>query len=487
MNSVRQNTIKGVFWNGVEKFANQGIRFLVGLVLARILSPSDFGTVAVLGIFFSISNAFVDSGFGTALIRKNNRIEVDFTTVFIFNIAVSLFFYGLLFIIAPWVAAFFKQPILTSILRVQSLCVVFGGFMAVLDAKLTIDLNFKVIAQRSVTSSIISGCVGIILAYLGFGVWALVFQAITLSFVNMVFVWIYCKWKPRLIFSLTSFKELFAFGSKLLTAAMLNTVYRSLTPLAIGRVYTTSDLGFYNRGSEFARLPNEVCLNVLEKVTFPIFAKLQDDQNHLINVYRKYIKITSMFLIFFSLLLAALAKPVILLLLTEKWTDSIVYLQLFCFAVMFNHINTINLSLLKVNGRSDLFLKLEVIKKVVATLILFAAIPFGVLAICISKIIYDQVAIIINTYYSGKLFGMGYISQIKDFIGYFFLSILACLPSYLISMTGLHFLLQITLGVFLSVIIYYFLIRKDVIFIELRRTIEPQISVVVAKFKNKFF
>lgn len=466
MDSVRQSTINGVFWNGIEKFSNQGIRFLVGLVLAHLLTPADFGTVAVLGIFFSISNTFVDSGFGTALIRKLDRTETDFSTVFIFNIIVSSVFYVILYLLAPWVAGFFKIPILTSILRVQSVCVILGGFMAVLDAKLTIDLNFKALAQRSLTSSIISGIVGIALAYIGFGVWALVFQAISLSLVNLIYVWIYCRWWPSWCFSWESFRELFSYGSKLLGASLLNTIYNNLTPLAIGKVYTSSDLGYYNRGAEFARLPNEVCLSVLEKVTFPIFAKLQENTEQLVSVYRKYIKITSMFLIFFSLLLCALAKPLIIFLLTDKWADAIIYLQLFCFAVMFNHINSINLSLLKVSGRSDLFFKLEIIKKIVATIILFAAIPFGVLAICISKIIYDQVAIVINTYYSGRLFNMGYYVQLKDFIGYFFLSIIACIPTFLLSLTSLQPIIQIVSGVILSSLIYFGLLYKDNLFKE---------------------
>lgn len=466
MDSVRQSTINGVFWNGIEKFSNQGIRFLVGLVLAHLLTPADFGTVAVLGIFFSISNTFVDSGFGTALIRKLDRTETDFSTVFIFNIIVSSVFYVILYLLAPWVAGFFKIPILTSILRVQSVCVILGGFMAVLDAKLTIDLNFKALAQRSLTSSIISGIVGIALAYIGFGVWALVFQAISLSLVNLIYVWIYCRWWPSWCFSWESFRELFSYGSKLLGASLLNTIYNNLTPLAIGKVYTSSDLGYYNRGAEFARLPNEVCLSVLEKVTFPIFAKLQENTEQLVSVYRKYIKITSMFLIFFSLLLCALAKPLIIFLLTDKWADAIIYLQLFCFAVMFNHINSINLSLLKVSGRSDLFFKLEIIKKIVATIILFAAIPFGVLAICISKIIYDQVAIVINTYYSGRLFNMGYYVQLKDFIGYFFLSIIACIPTFLLSLTSLQPIIQIVSGVILSSLVYFGLLYKDNLFKE---------------------
>ena len=476
MSSVKQDTVKGVFWSAVEKFSNQGIRFLIGLILARLLTPSDFGIIAMLGVFFAISNSFIDSGFGTALIRKPERKEEDFTTVFIFNVVVSILIYAILFFIAPWVGRFFNTPILCSILRVQAVCLIIGGLMAVLDAKLTIELNFKAIAQRSLLSSIISGVVAIYLAYNGFGVWSLVYQAIIFSLVNLIFVWLYCKWKPKLIFSLSSFIELGSFGSRLLAAGLLDTLYTKLTPLAIGKFYTAQDLGYYNRGAEFARLPRDVSLSVFQKISLPVFSKIQNDEEHLIRVYRKYIKLTSMIMMFLSVLLAALSKPVILLLLTDKWADSIIYLQLFCFAAMFNHLNTINLNLLKVKGRSDLYLKLEVYKKVTATLILFAAIPFGVLAICISKIIYTQVAIVFNTYYTGKLYNMGYLKQVKDFMPYFVASLISCVPTYLISLAGWHPLIQLISGGIIASMCYALLISKDVLFKELISTASQQIK-----------
>lgn len=466
-----------MFWSAVEKFSNQGIRFLIGLILARLLTPSDFGIIAMLGVFFAISNSFIDSGFGTALIRKPERKEEDYTTVFIFNVVISLLIYGILFVAAPWVGRFFNTPILCSILRVQALCLVLGALMVVLDAKLTIDLNFKAIAQRSLLSSVISGVVAIVLAYMGWGVWSLVYQAIVFSLVNLIFVWLYCRWKPKLVFSWISFKELGAFGSRLLVAGLLNTIYTKLTPLAIAKFYTAQDLGYYNRGAEFARIPRDVSLGIFQKVTLPVFSKIQNDENHLISVYRKYIKVTSMIMIFFCMLLAALSHPVILVLLTDKWVDSVIFLQLFCFAAMFDHLNTINLNLLKVKGRSDLYLRLEVCKKIVATLILFAAIPFGVIAICVSKIIYTQVAIIFNTYYTGKFYHVGYFSQFKDFLPYFFTSLIACVPAYVITFAHIPHIAMILGGMVSSVWIYYLLLRKDDLMIEV-------LDVIKVKTRN---
>ena len=317
MISVKQESFNGVIWSSIEKFSSLGIHFIVGLVLARLLTPSDFGAIALLTIFFTISNAFIDSGFGTALIRKVDRTETDFATVFYFNILVSLICYVLLFLLAPYISVFFDTPILCSVLRVQSINLIFGAFIAVLNAKLLINLEFKAIAIRTLLSSLISGIVGIIMAYMGFGIWSLVAQTLTASFVNLVFVWLYCKWLPKWVFSLKSFKELGSFGSKLLVAALINTVYDNLAPLAIGKVYTPTDLGYYNRGSELARVPSQSLLSVVQNVSFPIFSKIQGNDEHLISVYRKYIRITSLFLIFFCLLVAAMAKPIVLFLLTD--------------------------------------------------------------------------------------------------------------------------------------------------------------------------
>lgn len=476
MSSVKQETFNGVVWTSVEKFSNLGIHFVVGLVLARLLQPSDFGAIALLTIFYTISNSFIDSGFGSALVRKQGRTETDFSTVFYFNIFISIVCYAILYASAPLISDFFRLPILCLVLRVQAVNLIFNAFIAVLNAKLLISLDFKAIAIRTLLSALISGIVGITMAYLGYGIWSLVFQTLTATFVNLVFVWSYCRWIPLWTFSFQSFKELGSYGSKLLAAGLINTIYDNLSPLAIGKFYTPKDLGFYNRGAELARVPNQSMLSVVQSVSFPVFSKIQDDDAHLISVYRKYIKIASMFLIFSSILIAALAKPIILLLLTEKWSEAIIYLQLFCMAVMFNHINTINLNLLKVKGRSDLFLKLEIVKKTISTIILISAIPFGVLAICISKIFYTQIAIVINTYYSGKLFNMGYISQVKDFIGYFFLSVLACLPAYLVTFINIPFIVQILLGLLFGVSIYYYSLRKDVLLKEILNMIKNKIK-----------
>lgn len=429
----------------------------------------------MLAIFFAVSQTFIDSGFGNALVRKIDRTETDFSTVFYFNIVVSVACYILLFTIAPWVGSFFNMSILCPILRVQSINLILNSMMGIQVAKLTIDINFKALAKRSLWSSIVSGVFGIILAYNGFGVWALVYQSILSTFINLVFIWIYCKWKPRREFSWQSFRELFSYGSKLLLSGLLNTIYVNLTPIIIGKYFSPRDLGFYSRGTHLARYPGDNINGVLQRVTFPVFAKLQNDDEHLIHAYRKYISITSMCIFYGCVLMASIGKPLVLLLLSSKWAEAIIYLQIFSFSIMFDHINSINLNLLQVKGRSDLFLRLEIIKKTISTIILFASIPFGVIGICISKVIYTQIAVFINTYYTGKLFHLGYIDQFRDFGGYLILSIIACVPAYLLTFLDIPYIVTLILGASTSTILYFIFLRKNKYMHEVLETIKSKL------------
>lgn len=461
MTSIKQETITSVKWTSLEKFALQGMQFFIGLIMARLLTPSAYGTVAMLSIFMAVSGTFVDSGFSNALTRKLDRTEVDFSTIFYFNVFVACFFYIILFLIAPWVATFFNSPILCDILRIQAISLIINSFIQIQITKLVIELNFKALAIRAVLSAFISGIVGILLAFYGFGVWALVFQSLISAIVNALFIIIYCHWKPLLVFSKKSFLELGSYGSKLLASSLLHTIYTQLTTIIIGKFFSSNDLGYYNRGTQFAALPMTTFNSIIGRVTFPILVKLQNDDNRLIEVYRKYICIASLVIFFGCTMIAALAKPIIIILLTKKWAESIIYLQIYAFAIMFTHINDINLKLLQVKGRSDLFLKLEIIKKTISIAMLFAAIPFGIIGICVSKLIYCQIAIIINTYNTGKLFGLGYIKQVKDFSIYLIFSILACLPTFVVTKLGFSNFISLIFGCISCPLIYCFLLRKD--------------------------
>ncbi len=461
MESVRYTSLKSAKWSAIEKFSAQGARFVLGILMARLLTPGDYGIISMITIFIVITETFADSGFSLALVRQKSSSKEDISTVFSFNMVISIVCYGFLFILSPFIAEFFKVPVITSVLRVQSLTVIINSFMSVYVAKLTIDLDFKAIAIRSLLASILSGIIGVVFAYLDYGVWALVFQNIAAAIINLVFILIYCKWIPKLIFSKESFHRLFGFGRNILGVNIINRIYGNMTSIVIGRFFNSKDLGYYDRGTGLATFPVENANGILSKITLPILAKIQDDDERLINIYRKYISVTSLVIFFGCCLLASQAKPVILLLFTDKWNDSIIFLQIYSFAIMFDHVSTINLTLLQVKGRSDLFLKLELWKKTISISILFVSIPFGVVGICLSKVIYTQIAILFNTYYTSILFGLSYRSQFKDYIPYFLSASVACIPSFLISLSGLPNIYSLILGLLSSMSIYYIMMRKS--------------------------
>lgn len=461
MGELKEKTISGVKWNAIGRFSTQGITFLIGLLLARLLSPSDYGVVGMLGIFFAIAQTFIDSGFSSALIRKKDCSDIDYSTAFYFNIVVGIISFIILFSSAPYIARFFDTPILLDVTRVLSVNLFINSLTVVQHAKLNAAIDFKSQAKVSLLSTLISGGIGLSMAYLGFGVWSLVYQSVSLAIVRAILLWWATQWRPQPVFSRESFKYLFGFGSKILSASLLHTIYANLTTIIIGKFYTAKDLGYYSRGESLATLPSSNIIGILQSVTYPILAKIQDDDVRLMQAYRKYISMTSMVIFFGMCLLAALAKPFILTLLTEKWANSIIYLQVFCFAWMFDHLCALNLNILYVKGRSDLVLRLEIIKKTISISMIVAAIPFGVLAICISRAIYTQIAVVINTYYTGKLYGLGYFDQVRDFIKYLLYSLIAVAPAFFLTYSALPSVVILIIGGLLSCGIYLLLLRKD--------------------------
>ena len=466
MGNLKEQTLSGVKWSAIGRFSTQGISFIIGLMLARMLSPTDYGLIGMLGIFFAIAQTFIDSGFGSALIRKKDCTDEDYSTAFYFNIAVGIVCFFILYLFAPLIASFLDTPILKDIVRVLSINLFINSLTIVQGARLTAAIDFKSQAKVSLITTILSGGIGLAMAYNGFGVWSLVYQSVASTAIRAILLWIITHWRPQNKFSLQSFRYLFGFGSKILLSSLLHTIYVNPTTIIIGKLYSAKDLGYYSRGESLATLPSSNIMGILQSVTYPILSKIQDDDQRLIQVYRKYICMASMVIFFGMCLLAALAEPFIITLLTDKWANSIVFLQVFCFAWMFDHICVLNLNLLYIKGRSDLVLKLEIIKKTISITMIVAAIPFGVMAICISRAIYTQIAVIINTYYTGKLYGLGYFNQMKDFTKYFFYSTLAVTPAYLLTYTSLSPIAILLIGGLSACVIYFIVLRKDVYFRE---------------------
>lgn len=476
MGELKDKAISGVKWNAIGRFSTQGVNFIIGLILARLLSPSDYGVVGMVGIFFAIAQTFIDSGFGSALIRKNDCTDTDYSTAFYFNILVGLVCCILLCVASPFIADFFNTPILKDLVKVMSLNMFISSFAIVHNTKLTHSVDFKSQALIKLVTAIMSGVFGILMAYKGFGVWSLVYQQLIATILRVVLFFIVTRWFPKREFSSSSFKYLFNFGSKILTASLLHTLYANMTTMIIGKFYSAKDLGYYSRGESLATYPSTNITAILQSVTYPVLSKVQDDDEHLMQSYRKLISMTSMVIFFGMFLFAALAKPLIVTLLTDKWLDAVIYLQVFCFAYMFDHICALNLNILYVKGYSNLVLKLEVIKKAISISMILVAVPFGVLTICIARALYAQIAVIINTYYTGKLFGLGYVKQVKDFSKYLLYSIVAVIPATLVTYVNIHPLLQLALGGGISCLLYYVFLRNDMCLNELCSIIKANLK-----------
>lgn len=378
--------------------------------------PEDYGVIAMLGVFLAVSQTFIDSGFGTALIRKIDRTEVDFSTVFYFNIIVAIVFYLILFFLAPVIAGFYHTPLLEPVTKVISLSLIISSLSGIHNSKLSIAIDFKTKAKASILSALITGLVGLWMAYAGYGVWALVVQNLCLRVIWTFMMWIFVKWRPQLVFSWESFKELFSFGSKLLASGLLDTIYNNLYTIVIGKVFSPTVLGVYSKANSLAQFPSFNITSVVQTVSFPVLSTIQNEEERLTDVYKRLLKLSAFIVFPLMVGLSAVADPFIRIILTDKWVETIPILQIICFSMMWYPINSINLNVLQVKGRSDYFLKLEVIKKVQGVLFLCITVPMGIIPMCFGNIINTLLNLIWNTYYTKKLINYGFLEQMKDLL-----------------------------------------------------------------------
>ncbi len=424
--SLKQKATHGVLWSFVDQIGTQAMGFVIGIILARILAPSDYGLIGMLSIFTGIASSLIDSGFSQALIQKVDRTEADFSTVFYYNLGIGVIFYVLLFIASPWIADFYNVPLLESITKALALIFVINSLTVVPRTKLNIKVDFKTQTKISIVTMIISGTIGITLAVKGFGVWALVFQNIIGAICNVAMFWFYYRWKPLLVFSKESFHRLFGFGSKLMVTGLLNNIYTNIYTMVIGKVYSASDLGYYTRAQQLQTLPTKNITSLLLRVTFPILCTVQDDDKRLIAIYKNLIRMVSFITFPLMFLLLAVARPLIIILVTEKWLPTVDLFQILCFAGMLYPLHTINLNILEAKGRSDLFLRLEVLKKIFFTFVIIVTIPFSLKIMVIGQAFSSFANLFFNTYYTNKYFNYGIVPQIKDIFIFFVLAISIC-------------------------------------------------------------
>lgn len=431
MSSIKERSVKGSVWSLIDNACSQGFAFLIGIVLARLLSPSDYGTVGVLAIFLAIANVFVDCGFGNALIRKKNRTQEDLSTAFYFNIVVGIVVYLILFAIAPIVAWFFNMPILVPLLRVLGFCVVFNSFSIVQNSLLIAQIKIKKQAIINVCTQIPMGCVGVVLAYRGFGVWTLVVQQVGSSLLKTLWLWVSSQWKPTLIFNSDSFRYLYNFGWKLLGTNLLGTFFNEIYGFFIGRILGSRDLGLYSNSKQLSEYPRSLVNNIVNRVVLPVMVETQGDLNSVKNTYSRLIQLLCYITFPLYGILIINAKPIILELWTDKWNDSIILFQIFCIGVAFGPISTLNFCLLQLLNRTDVMLKLEFVKKPICFTLLLVSIPLGLKGIVLFATFYNVIGTIINMYPTYKFLHYSYKEQVWDIFQNFLLLTIAIFLVYI--------------------------------------------------------
>ncbi|MGD0234771.1 MAG: MOP flippase family protein [Syntrophorhabdales bacterium] len=450
--NLRQQTIHALSWSFLEAAGLQGVRFVTGIILARLLFPEQFGLIGMLWIFIAVAQTFLDSGFGAALIQRREVTPADTCSIFYFNIGVGLAAAGLLCLVAPWIAGFYSQPILTPLIRALSLTIVINSFGLIQGTILSKQINFKMQTKVSLIASALAGTIGVSLAYAGFGVWALVVQQISGAVFQTAFLWLFNTWRPALIFSFKSLREMFKFGSRLLGSGLLNQVFDNIYLLVIGKLFSATDLGFFTRAKTFQELPSNTLSGMVARVTFPVFSTIQDDPTRLKKGLKK--ALTTLVLVNFPMMvgLAVIARPLVLVLLTEKWAPSIPYLQVLSFVGLLYPLHVINLNLLQALGRSELFLRLEIIKKVLIVINIAVTWRWGISAMICGMIVTSIISYYLNSYYTGVLIGYPIREQLRDLSPYLISSAIMGIMVYAVGSLPLvsHWLMllaQITLGI----------------------------------------
>ena len=420
LSNLENRAIRGVFWSAVERLGPQAVQFIVSIILARLLLPEQFGFIGMLAIFIALGQVLINSGFGAALIQKKDATELHYNSVFYANIVLSLVAAGVLCLAAPLIARFYAEPMLTSLTRALSLNFVISAFGLIQVVLMTKRLDFKSQTKASLIASIGSGAVGIALALLGFGIWSLVAQSLTAMGFSTIFLWIFGTWCPRAIFSLTALRELFGFGSRLLASGVLNAVFSNIYTVIIGKSFSPASLGYYTRAFTLQQLPSETVGGIVGRVMFPLFSEIQDDPRLLKNGFRNALRAVA--LINFPLMIGLLvcARPLVLTLLTDKWSPAIPYLQLLCIAGLFYPLQVLNLNLLLAKGRSDLFFRLAVIKKALVVIVIIIGITWhwGIEALIWGQILTAVAAYYLNSYYSGAIIGYPIKAQVSDILPY---------------------------------------------------------------------
>lgn len=456
-NNLKSKVLSSLVWKLLERGGTQGIQFVIQIILARLLTPEDYGVIAIIMIFIALANVFVQSGFSTALIQKKNADEEDFSSVFYLSFGIATILYAIFYFTAPLISDFYKNIELIKILRVLSLTLFLGAFNSIQNTVIAKNMDFKKQFLSSLIAGIISGLIGIFMAYKSFGVWALVYQQLSNQLIVCLTLLVVVKWRPKLRFSFPKIKKLFVFGSKLLISSLLDTLYMNITSLVIGKVYTPAMLGFYNRGNQFPQLIVSNFNGSIQAVMFSALSAEQENKLRVKEIVRRSI-VTSSYIIFPLMIgLMVIAEPMVKLLLTDKWLPCVPYLRIFCLSYALWPIHTANLQAINALGRSDIFLKLEIIKKILGVTILIISLKYGVYAIAVGVLISGIISSFINGYPNKKLLNYGYLEQFKDIIPSLLLSSAMGIIVYGLALLKFTYILTIVIQTFLGLTVYLLL------------------------------
>lgn len=468
--AFRKKMFSGVIWSAIDRLSMQAVQFGLGIVLANLLSPTEYGVIGILLVFITLSQVFIDSGFPMAVVQKVDRKDIDISTAFVFNIVIAICAYGLLFFGAPFVADFYEMPELSLYLRVLAITLVINSLHIIPATLFTIDLNFKSVAKVNFSATLLSGAFAIYLAYEGYGVWAFIWQAISRAVLTLIFTWILTKWKMSFRFSWESFRSMFSYGSNLLVSSLLNRFVNDATNLVIGKLYTKDQLGLYTRGTQFADFFSGSYSSILNRVLLPGLVDLQNDIEKLKNKFQVTIRLTNLlcFPAFFGLFV--LAEPMIVVLLKEEWYDAIPIMRVFCIARFLSIWCALNLNILKIIGRTDLLLRQQYWVIGTRIVILVAFVQHGIFYIALAEMISTSIHLFINAYYPGKLINYRLWEQMKDSMAYCFFALIMAAAVYGLTFVIENHLYQLIAGVLIGAFIYMgFMIafrKKDLIYIK---------------------
>lgn len=471
--SLKDKTVKGVAWSGIDNVVQTGVTFVVSIVLARLLCPDDYGLIGIITIFTMVCQTLINAGFNSALIRKKDCTDDDYNTVFICNMVLSLLLYALIFVCSPLIADFFERNELTVLTQVSSLVMIIGAMAIVQQTRLIKRIDFKTQTKITLIASVASGTLGIVMALTGFGVWSLIAQQLAAQALRTLLLWFYNKWIPKFRFSRDSFHELFGFGWKLMLSGLLDTVWKELYQVVVGKFYSPAALGQYTRAGQFSKMFSSNLTNVIQRVTYPVLSNIQDDKDRMVSAYRRIIKITMFITAISMFFLGAVSEPLLYCLIGPKWHDAAVYLPLICLSGSTYPLHAINLNMLQVQGRSDLFLGLEIIKKTIAIGPLMVGAFVGIIPMLLTNLITTVIAYFLNSYYSGKFIGYNSWMQIKDFAPSYGVATIIALSVYFLKFLPITYWIVLPMQLLLGAVVFFIVTHKMEEFKETKGIVMP--------------